>query len=522
MYRKQNNGQLSINEFHLPFGGKLDPDNRWVLLSELIPWQELEETYAPQFNATIGAPAKPVRLAFGSLYIKHRVGLTDEETVHQIRENAYMQFFLGFSGYSSKAPFDPSMMVHFRKRYSDDDLRRINELVVQRGKEMLVEVIASQPEEDDSDDQDSGNEGQLSIDDFIKPADWSEGKNWGTLTIDASCTPADITYPTDLKLLNEARVTTERIIDNLCKVFPGIQAHRPRYDRGKARFHFLNLAKQKKPRRRKLKAAVMRQLRYLQRNLEAVDALIAAGASLSCLRRHWWHKLLACSELCRQQSVLIHSKTRSIPDRLVNLVQRQVRPIVRGKARAAVEFGAKISVSVQNGFPFLHRISWDAYNEGGDLIAQAEKYKQDNGCYPERICADRIYINTKNRHFCSRENIRLSGKRLGRPPKDPGVNAVHKQLLSADQRRRNEVEGVFGSGKRKYSLRLIMARLAHGAETSISMAFLVMCAEKILRLLRLFFVFLCGWFWCYLRPYEPSRRVRRFSCTGWQDVLLTA
>ena len=286
MYRKQNNGQLSINEFHLPFGGKLDPDNRWVLLSELIPWQELEETYAPQFNATIGAPAKPVRLAFGSLYIKQRLGLTDEETVHQIRENAYMQFFLGFSGYSSKAPFDPSMMVHFRKRYSDDDLRRINELVVQRVKEMLVEVIASQLEEDDSDDQDSGNDGQLSIDDFIKPSDWPEGKNWGTLTIDASCTPADITYPTDLKLLNEARVSTERIIDDLCKVFPGIQAHRPRYDRGKARFHFLNLAKQKKPRRRKLKAAVRRQLGYLQRNLEAVDALIAAGASLSCLKRH--------------------------------------------------------------------------------------------------------------------------------------------------------------------------------------------------------------------------------------------
>jgi hypothetical protein len=57
-----------------------------------------------------GAPAKPVRLAFGALFIKQRLGLTDEE----IRENAYMQFFLGFAGYSSKAPFDPSMMLHFR------------------------------------------------------------------------------------------------------------------------------------------------------------------------------------------------------------------------------------------------------------------------------------------------------------------------------------------------------------------------------------------------------------------------
>jgi len=55
-----------------------------------------------------------VRLAFGSLYIKQRLGLTDEETVLQIQENAYMQFFLGCSGYSSNVPFHPSMMVHFR------------------------------------------------------------------------------------------------------------------------------------------------------------------------------------------------------------------------------------------------------------------------------------------------------------------------------------------------------------------------------------------------------------------------
>jgi len=500
MYRKQHNGQLSIEEFHLPFGGTLDPQNRWVLLSALMPWEELEHSYASQFSPTVGAPAKPLRLAFGALFIKQRLSLTDEETVHQIRENAYIQFFLGFSGYSNKVPFDPSMMVHFRKRFSDEDLRLINELVVQRGKEMLIESIKNQVDDDDSDQQGPNAGDQLSLDDLVKPADWPEEQNWGTLSIDASCTPADITYPTDLKLLNEARESTEKVIDDLCKQNAGFVSHRPRYHRGKARAHFLSVAKQKKPRRRKLKAAIRRQLGYLQRNLEAIDALIASGARLSALKRHWWQKLLACSELHRQQSDLINSQTRSIPDRLVNLVQRQVRPIVRGKARAAVEFGAKISISVQNGFPFLHRISWNAYNEGSDLISQAEKYKQDNGCYPERICADRIYINSKNRHYCTRNGIRLSGKRLGRPPKDPEVNAAQKQQLSADQRRRNEVEGVFGSGKRKYSLKLIMARLTHGAETSISMAFLVMCAEKILRLLRLFFVLIFAWFYSLLRP----------------------
>ena len=514
MYLKHHNGQLTIEEFHVPFGGTLDPDNRWVLFSTLMPWEELEETYAPQFSPTTGAPAKSVRLAFGALFIKQRLGLTDEETVEQIRENVYLQFFLGFAGYSSKAPFDPSMMVHFRKRFSEEDLKRINELIAERGKAMVIEAVSSLQDDDSSVDPGADAGTQISIDDFVKPADWPEGKNWGTLTIDASCTPADITYPTDLKLLNEARESTERIIDDLCDQYSDLRKHKPRYDRGKARAAFLNVAKQKRPRRRKIKAAIRRQLDYLQRNLDAIDALIASGASLSALKVHWWRKLLVISELHRQQTILLYAKTRSIPDRIVNLVQRHVRPIVRGKARAAVEFGAKMSVSVQNGFAFLHRISWDPYNESEDLIPQAKKYKQDYGCYPERICADRIYINTKNRNFCKRHNIRLTGKRLGRPPKDPEVNAAHKQQLRADQRRRNEVEGVFGSGKRKYSLQLIMARLPKGAETTISMAFLVMCAEKILRLLCLFFVtfyaWICacqpvGWFLVALRKIFPLK-----------------
>ena len=113
------------------------------------------KTYAPQFNPTTGAPAKPVLLAFGALFIKQRLGLSDEETVEQIRENAYMQFFLGFAGYSSKAPFDPSMMVHFRKRFSEVELNRINELIAARGKEMVMEAVDSLPD-DDSDEPDAG------------------------------------------------------------------------------------------------------------------------------------------------------------------------------------------------------------------------------------------------------------------------------------------------------------------------------------------------------------------------------
>lgn len=138
--------------------------------------------------------------------------------------------------------------------------------------------------------------------------------------------------------------------------------YKPRYDRGRASAAFLNVAKQKKLRRRKIKAAIRRQPDYLQLNLDAIDALTAAGVALSLLKTHWWQKLLVFSELHCQQRILLYAKARSIPDRIVNFVHRYARPIVRGKARAAVEFAAKISVFVRNGFAFLHRISWDPYN----------------------------------------------------------------------------------------------------------------------------------------------------------------
>jgi hypothetical protein len=101
---------------------------------------------------------------------------------------------------------------------------------------------------------------------------------------------------------------------------------------------------------------------------------------------------------------------------------------------------------VRNGFAFLHRISWGPYNKPEGLISQAKKYKQEHGCYPERICADRIYINTKNRNFCTRNNIRLSGKRLGRPPQDPVVNATHKQQLSVTSEGATRLKESLGQG----------------------------------------------------------------------------
>jgi len=128
MYRMKDTQQLELESFILPFGGKLNPRNRWIQLAHLIHWEEFEETYAEHFsNNDMGAPAKPFRVALGSLMIKEKLNITDRETVEQIRENPYLQYLIGKEEYRDDEPFDASMMVHFRKRITDEMLREINE-----------------------------------------------------------------------------------------------------------------------------------------------------------------------------------------------------------------------------------------------------------------------------------------------------------------------------------------------------------------------------------------------------------
>jgi hypothetical protein len=119
MYKKNDKRQKEFEEFILPFGGKLSSDNRWVKKAELIPWEELEPLYeASLAQSDTGAPALSFRIALGSQIIKESLNITDEETCEQIRENPYLQYFLGYTSFISEKPFDPSMMVHFRKRFT--------------------------------------------------------------------------------------------------------------------------------------------------------------------------------------------------------------------------------------------------------------------------------------------------------------------------------------------------------------------------------------------------------------------
>ena len=134
MYR-YSNGQISLADFKQPVGMNLKESNRWVRKAQTIPWLEIEKRYAALFTNRKGNVAKPLRLALGACIIQAEYGYSDEETALQIQENPYLQYFCGYPGYDDeKLPFDPSLMVYFRKRLTPEVLGEINEMILRDAK----------------------------------------------------------------------------------------------------------------------------------------------------------------------------------------------------------------------------------------------------------------------------------------------------------------------------------------------------------------------------------------------------
>ncbi len=141
MYRKVDLPPTPPEKFELPFEGKLSQDNRWVIMANLIPWEEFEEEYAKNFAEEIGAPALPFRMALGSLIIKEKLGISDRETVEQIKENPYLQYFIGQNHYSNEAPYDASLLVRFRERINVNLVNQINQRMVKKSQEEAEEDL---------------------------------------------------------------------------------------------------------------------------------------------------------------------------------------------------------------------------------------------------------------------------------------------------------------------------------------------------------------------------------------------
>lgn len=465
--------QLTLEGFITPFENALSPDNRWVRLSNVIPWDNLAGIYMKQLSSNSGRESINVRMVIAALIIKHKLCLDDRGTVDMISENIYLQYFCGLSSFQTEKPFHPTVFVDIRKRMGAASFDKWNEIIIEKADELKPKkgrkIIKNTTDITDNE---------------CNPSEKKEKKipNKGVLKIDATVANQKIVYPTDAGLLNTARKESERIIDLLYA--QSNYNKKQRTYRRVAGTEYLNFSKNRRKSKKKIRKFIRKQLGYLKRNLSHIEKLLDNIEEIKHKKniQHPYRFPLSkrdqkiywvLQHLYEQQKYMYDERTHSVKDRIVNIYQPYVRPIPRGKDKAATEFGAKISASEVDGMSRVEHIGWDNFNEATDLDLQVENFKETFGHYPELLLADQIYLNRKNRKSLKMKEIRIVGKPLGRPKKEK-LSAYQKRKLKKERNQRNLIEGKFGQGKNAYGLSNIKAKRSDTSESWISAIFFIM------------------------------------------------
>jgi len=430
--------QLKFDEFSSFYHLKLDPDNRWIQLASILPWDKMVSQWSKHYSTSMGAVGVNPRVLIGSMIIKHKMNLTDEDTLLIIRENPYMQFFLGLEQFNPESVFAPSLFVEIRKKVGAETFDFMSDMVIKMS--------------------------QIGINKENKT-------HHGELKIDATVADQQIRYPNDLGLINEAREKTEVIIDMLFDLLRKDLKVKPRTYRREAHKVYLSQAKKKKKNKKELRRAMRNGLNCVKRNMGHIDMMLDRLGGSFPIPHKYQKQLWIIHTMWDQQWEMFINHSHRCEDRIVSISQPHVRPIVRGKQAAMVEFGSKLGLSLFDGYLKADHISWDAYHEAQDLQKQAENYKTLLGYYPEIIMADKLYGTNANRNWCKKNGIRLTAAPKGKPQKK---TAYQKRKERKEYGRRNHIEGKIGNAKQVYNLNQIKAKLKVTSESWIAATIFVM------------------------------------------------
>lgn len=445
----------------------LSKDNRWVKLADALDWKHIEAEYNKRLsNQSRGACNKPARMVIGAIIIKHTLCCSDEVAIISIQENLYMQYLVGLKYFQEDPIFSPELFVTLRKRIDD---KFFNDIMLSMHKDCIKKSGSSESEQ--SDKSDSGTSG------YSSPSKSSPVTHKGKMKIDATCTDAEMRYPTDINILEDSSREINRLIQ---KVSSKAGITKPRNCRGEARSCFVRYTKKKHKGKQLIRDTKKLLLHLLSKDIQSFLNLLGKLRTdvLSCFNRRDLPNFSAIRKAYEQQKYMFDHDVCSCLDRIVSIFQSHVRPIVRGKAGRKTEYGAKIGVSVLNGFTYIDHLCWDAYNESSDLMLQIMTYKERFGYYPQEVQADKIYLNKENRKLLKNLGIVCRCPPLGRPKKSP--DPEEEKLRRKASGERNGVEATFGTAKRVYRANNIRTKLKETAQTWIAACFFAKNLKKFL------------------------------------------
>ena len=487
--------ERSLQLFRTSFDAALCPQNRWVRMADLVPWDEMATVFLRSMSAAQGRPSVDLRIVLGTLLVKHIENLSDERTIEYIQDNIYAQYFVGLSSFQTEPVFVPHLFVTIRKRLGEQGSKAVNDMLIAQAHKLRVikhrarpsDQVPSPPPPPKQEAQQPDDEDNKVVEKSAKGEEDAKPpspprRNRGTLIVDATVAPVGIAYPTDSRLLAECRRITEGLIDALYTSDRSLWPTKPRTYRREAKKSEIDFSKKRRKTKREIRRQVKKQAAYVARNVrtlhQMLDRLEAEDKRVSWThrqRRQFW----IVQEVLRQQRAMLRDGRRRIDDRIVSVVQPHIRPIKRGKGGTKnTEFGPKINAGLTEGFVRADQIAFDAFNESEGLIDQVEGYRARFGYYPGRVLADKIYWTHANRKWLKARKIDIGGVPLGRKRLQ---TKYEKEKEQRKNNQRSEVEGKFGEAKERYGMDRLYTRLPQTTLAGISLILLSINLVKLLR-----------------------------------------
>ena len=278
-YKSKDRLTESLFKELLPFGGKLNTKNRWIKLNDMIPWEELEDIYRKYFSK-LGRPGKDSQLINGILIVKHKMEMSDNEAVEYFLENPYVQYFCGYDQFVVGKEIEPSTLTRVRKRLGAEYFKKFEDEILKILKER--KLIKSNEQ-----------------------------------MVDATVFPSNIKYPTDTKLIEDARKWVVEVIRRIIKA-EGIKKKIRTYCRV-ARRTYLRFEKKRRHTEKQVRRTKKQMLQYLNRNINQLRGLIEGIKEIPAKTiRQIKDRLIVADKIYWQQRRMLKKNLRSIKNRIVS------------------------------------------------------------------------------------------------------------------------------------------------------------------------------------------------------------
>lgn len=395
MKYSHNSEQLAIFDFNGVLQIPLDQDNELVSMAKLIPWDELVDLISTKYSSKRGRKTKSIRMMLGLEILKRKYGLSDEDVVERFKTDITFQYFCGFNSFVNEKDFlDASSMTIFRGRLDKELLEKIENLIA-------VRLIKHLPK-----------------------------KRRHSIITDSTCLPANVTFPTDTKLLS-------RVYEKLLKVGKEIGMKVIRGKRKiKSFIRGFNLKRNKT--KKEIVSARKKLVRATKGLLKKIRNRVGKVANTV---------LEIAQKIIEQQDARNQGKTNIIENRIVSFHEPDVRPIKRGKDGNKCEFGKKVALSViGEGIVVSVKIDNNNFDDREIIKAAIEKHKELTERDPTEIIMDRGGDSKKNHDELKERRIKDGVQRKGRQKDKP------TRVQKRQRNRRSVVEGKIGTAKHRYGL----------------------------------------------------------------------